>query len=107
MQQDVPASTMTMSERADALEEQMMHDLEHIVTKSVLFNLADGKVEMEGGAALLAKNPGKFMLMGEDPRLPKMPQSRHWWTTSDVGSPRRPISCKARRTHSKLATTKK
>ena len=39
-------ATMTLSERADALEEHMMHELEHIVTKSVLFNLADGKVEM-------------------------------------------------------------
>ena len=74
MQQDVSAKPMTLSERADALEEQMMHELEHIVTKSVLFNLADGKVEMEGGNALLAKNPGKFMLMGADPRLPKMPE---------------------------------
>ena len=63
----------TLSERADALEEHMMHELEHIVTKSVLFGMADGKVEMEGGAALMAKNPGKYMLMGEDPRLPKMP----------------------------------
>src|SRR5262245_37839895 len=64
---------MTLSERADALEERMMHEIEHIVSKSVLFNLADGKVEMEGGAALMAKNPGKYMLMGADPRLPKMP----------------------------------
>jgi len=64
---------MTMDERADALEEQMERELERIITKSVLFNLADGKVEMEGGAALQAKHPGKLMLMGEDPRLPKMP----------------------------------
>ena len=33
----------TLSERADALEEHMMHELEHIVTKSVLFGMADGK----------------------------------------------------------------
>src|SRR6266850_5704528 len=68
------ANTMTLSERADALEEHMMHELEHIVTKSVLFNLADGKVEMESGASLMAKNPGKYMLMGADPRLPQMPE---------------------------------
>ena len=67
------ARPMTMDERADALEEQMERELERIITKSVLFNLADGKVEMEGGAALQAKHPGKLMLMGEDPRLPKMP----------------------------------
>jgi hypothetical protein len=67
------ASQMTLSERADALEEQMMHELERIVTKSVLFNLADGKVEMESGPALRKKYPGKYMLMGADPRLPQMP----------------------------------
>jgi hypothetical protein len=68
------ATAMTMDQRADALEEEMTHELERIVTKSVLFNLADGRVEMESGPALMAKNPGKFMLMGEDPRLPKMPE---------------------------------
>ena len=73
MQQDTSAPAMTLSERADALEEQKLHDLEHIITKSVLFNLADGKVEMEEHAALMVKNPGKFILMGEDLRLPKMP----------------------------------
>src|SRR5471030_1395233 len=65
----------TLSERADALEEHMMHELEHIVSRSVLCNLVDGKVEMESGASLMAKNPGKFMLMGEDPRLPGMPEN--------------------------------
>jgi hypothetical protein len=65
---------MTLSERADELEEQLMHELsERIATKSVLFNLADGKLEMEGGAALQARHPGKLFLMGADPRLPKMP----------------------------------
>jgi hypothetical protein len=63
----------TLSERADALEEHMMHELEHIVTRSVLGNLMDGRVTMESGAELVKKNPGKLMLMGEDPRLPKMP----------------------------------
>src|SRR5918911_4243658 len=67
-------SAMTLSQRADALEEHMMHELEHIITKSVLFNLADGKVEIENGAALKAKHPGKYMLMGADPRLPAMPE---------------------------------
>jgi hypothetical protein len=65
---------LTMSEQADELEERMMHELsEKIATKSVLFTLADGQTTMEGGAALQAKNPGKYFLMGEDPRLPKMP----------------------------------
>ena len=42
---DKITSQMTLSERADALEEQMMHDLEKVVTKSVLANLMDGRVE--------------------------------------------------------------
>ena len=74
MQEDASPRQMSLSERADELEEQKMHELEHIVTKSVLFNLADGKLEMEGGNDLLAKNPGKYLLMGADPRLPRMPE---------------------------------
>jgi hypothetical protein len=74
MAHEVAARPLTLSEQADELEERMMHDLdEKIATKSVLFTLADGKVEMESGAALMAKNPGKLFLMGADPRLPKMP----------------------------------
>ena len=64
----------SMSDRADALEEEMMHELERIATKSVLFNLGDGRVEIESGPSLMAKNPGKHMLMGADPRLPPMPE---------------------------------
>ena len=66
------AQAMTLSERADALEEHMMHELEHIVIKSALFNLADGKLT-DDVAAVLARNPGKYLVMKEDPRLPKMP----------------------------------
>src|SRR5690348_14041765 len=68
------APALSLSERADALEERMMHELEHIVTKSVLFNLADGYVGMDSGPALMKQNPGKHMLMGADPRLPQMPE---------------------------------
>ena len=38
------AQAMTLSERADELEEHMMHELERIVIKSALFNLPHGKV---------------------------------------------------------------
>jgi len=55
----------TLSQRADALEEHMMHELEHIITKSELYNFGDGKVEMDSGAALMAANPGKYMLNGD------------------------------------------
>ncbi len=67
------AATMTLAERADALEHEKIRELDRIVTKSLLFNLADGERKMEGGAALMARYPGKLMLMGDDPRLPKMP----------------------------------
>jgi len=73
VEMDDHAQAMTLSERADALEEHMMHELERIVTKSVLFNLADGKVTTDDGGVLMARNPGKYLLMKEDPRLPKMP----------------------------------
>ena len=55
------AKPLTLSERADELEEQMMHDLsERIVTRSTLFNLGDGKVQMDLGDKLLAANPGNI-----------------------------------------------
>ncbi len=60
----------TLSQKADELEEQMMKELENkIVTKSLLFNLSDGKREIGFG-----QGQNKQLLMGEDPRLPKMPE---------------------------------
>ena len=47
---------------------------ERIITESVLFRMADGRVEIDNGQALLAANPGKHFLMGADPRLPEMPE---------------------------------
>jgi len=74
MEPQTAARPMSLSERADELEERMMHELNaKIATKSVLFNLADGNREMIGGAVLHAQNPGKYFLMGADPRLPKLP----------------------------------
>jgi hypothetical protein len=68
------ASEMTLSDRADALEEQMMHELDKIITtKSVFANLGDGEVTIEDSMALLEKHPGKHFNMGPDPRLPRMP----------------------------------
>ena len=67
-------NTMTLSERADEVEEKMMHDLaDRIATKSVLFGMADGKIEMMNGFEFKKNNPDKYFLMGADPRLPKMP----------------------------------
>ena len=65
---------LTLSEQADELEEKMMNELnDKIATKSALFNMGDGSLDYVGGAELQARNPGKYFLMGADPRLPKMP----------------------------------
>src|SRR5215510_6930245 len=65
--------TMTLAERAEALEHRMMRELDAIIVKSRLFNLADGDLSTRNRPALLAQNTGKYMLMGDDPRLPEMP----------------------------------
>ena len=58
----------TLSERADELEHRQMEALgERIVGKSLLYHLADGERTL-GQRAF-----GGRMLMGEDPRLPPMP----------------------------------
>jgi hypothetical protein len=67
------SATMTLNQRADELEHQMMDELNVIIAKSVLFNLADGQRTIANSGKLLARHPGKRMLMGDDPRLPKMP----------------------------------
>ena len=61
----------TMSQRADELEHQQMKELgDRIVTKSLLFNLAGGEQSLGNG---FGQGTGKQLLMGEDPRLFKMP----------------------------------
>ena len=61
----------TFSQRADELEEQQMKDFEaKIVAKSLLYNLADGELTTGSAQPL---GPGRHYLMGDDPRLPKMP----------------------------------
>ena len=62
------ATVKSISEQADELEHQKMEELNFSVTKSVLFNAADGKLELGFGG-------GGRVLMGEDPRLPKMPET--------------------------------
>jgi hypothetical protein len=64
---------MTLSDRADELEHRMMEELNTIASKSMLHRLAEGERELEPGAALMAANPGKYMIMRDDPRLPKLP----------------------------------
>lgn len=58
----------TLSERADELEHRQMQEFgERIVGKSLLYNLADGEPTLGEGAF------GGRMLMGEDSRLPPLP----------------------------------
>ena len=62
------SNARTLSERADEIEHRQMEALgERIVGKSLLYHLADGERTL-GQRAF-----GGRMLMGEDPRLPPMP----------------------------------
>jgi hypothetical protein len=66
-------SGKTLSERADALEREMSRELDRVVVKSVLFTSGDcDPTRAEMNAAALE---GKLLLMGDDPRLPKMPKT--------------------------------
>jgi len=65
---------MTLSQKADALEEQMARELDYIVVKSRIYQLADGDMGPPlNPAEARKKNPNAKVLMGDDPRLPAMP----------------------------------
>src|SRR5712691_7716567 len=65
---------MTLSQRADALEQKMSDELDYIVIKSRLYSMADADMgPAPNAAAAMAKNPKARVLMGDDPRLPEMP----------------------------------
>ena len=67
--------TMTLSQRADALEQKMSDELDYIVIKSRLYSTAEADMgPAPNAAALMAKNPNARVLMGDDPRLPEMPE---------------------------------
>ena len=52
------SDTMTLSERADALEQEMSDELDYIVIKSRLYSLADADMSPAPNAgALMAQNP--------------------------------------------------
>jgi hypothetical protein len=67
------ATAMSLSERADALEDKLRDELNVHIVKSRLFNLADADMNFVSGAQLQKEHPDWLMLMGDDPRLPKMP----------------------------------
>lgn len=67
-------ATMSLTERADELEQKLSDVLNVIYTKSALANMEDGTLGATGmGMDNLSKHPGKTFLIGDDPRLPKMP----------------------------------
>ena len=66
-------ATPSLNERADALEEQMIDALDVIYTKSALANMEDGGLGPAGMDPNAAR-PNRYFLMGDDPRLPKMPE---------------------------------
>src|SRR6478735_7912688 len=67
--------TMSLSQRADALEAKMARELDYIVIKSRLYSMAEGDMSPPPNAgALMKDNPNARVLMGDDPRLPAMPE---------------------------------
>jgi hypothetical protein len=65
----------TLAERADAHEAKMARELDYIVVKSRLHLLSEGDMSSPGSAAAQLKaNPNARMMMGDDPRLPAMPE---------------------------------
>jgi len=68
------AANTSLSERADALERKMSDELDVLISKSALFNMADGKLGASNtGSERTPKDEGKYFVMDDDPRLPKMP----------------------------------
>src|SRR5207247_1643614 len=67
-----PALTpgMTLSEKADAVEEHLLEELNLHVAKSVLFTSGDQDPTQPTNRTVA---PGRLALMGDDPRLQKMP----------------------------------
>jgi hypothetical protein len=67
--------TMTLSQCADAMEEKMVRELDHFVVKSRLHMYADGNMGYPPAAGTMLKaHPGATLMMGDDLRLPAMPE---------------------------------
>jgi hypothetical protein len=66
------AAGMTLSERADAHEEEMMRALEDVPAKSVLYT--SGELDPRATPMRPPAKEGQHYLMKEDPRLPQMPK---------------------------------
>ena len=67
------AENTSLDARADALERKMSDELDVLLSKSALFNMADGQLGASGMGSDLTTKHGKYYLMDDDLRLPKMP----------------------------------
>ena len=64
---------LSMEEQADALEHQQIAELgKKAIGKSLFYFLSDGERTLGDG---FKQEPGETLLMGEDPRLPEMPEA--------------------------------
>ena len=64
---------LSMEEQADTLERQQLEELgNRVVGKSLFYFLSDGEQTLGDG---FKQGPGQTLLMGEDPRLPAMPDA--------------------------------
>lgn len=62
--------SLTTTQRADALEHEMSRNLDRFAARSVLFTSG----ERDPRSPTLRPAPGQLALMGDDPRLPAMPE---------------------------------
>ena len=69
------AENLSLNERADALERKMSDELDVLISKSALFNMADGKLGPVNMGSERTAQDGRYQLMDDDPRLPKMPEN--------------------------------
>jgi hypothetical protein len=68
-------AAISLHARADALEEQKSRELDYLVVKSRIHRLAEADFSaLPNAGAMLKANPNLRLLMGDDPRLPKMPE---------------------------------
>src|SRR5262249_48738698 len=67
--------TTTLSQKADAHEAKMARELDYVYIQSRLHLYAEGKMDMPPSAAALLKGkPNMRVAMGDDRRLPAMPE---------------------------------
>ena len=66
---------MSPSEKVDALEESMLHELDVRIAKSPLFVMGESDPSRPGYESHMvsSSNPKDYALQGDDPRLQKMP----------------------------------